>query len=55
MAFHGTYGTPDRPIHVAEMISNGDVALVPHGWHGPCAAAPGYDLYYLNVIGARRR
>ena len=50
MAFHGTYGTPDRPIHVAEMISNGDVALVPHGWHGPCAAAPGYDLYYLNVM-----
>lgn len=50
MAFHGTYGTPERPIHVAEMIANGDVALVPHGWHGPCAAAPGYDLYYLNVM-----
>ena len=50
MAFHGTYGTPDRPIHVAEMVANGDVALVPHGWHGPCSAAPGYDLYYLNVM-----
>ncbi|REB75391.1 5-deoxy-glucuronate isomerase [Cutibacterium modestum] len=50
MAFHGTYGTPDRPIHVAEMVVNGDVALVPHGWHGPCSAAPGYDLYYLNVM-----
>ncbi|WP_122787633.1 5-deoxy-glucuronate isomerase [Cutibacterium modestum] len=50
MAFHGTYGIPDRPIHVAEMVANGDVALVPHGWHGPCSAAPGYDLYYLNVM-----
>lgn len=50
MAFHGTYGTQDRPIDVAAMVSSGDVALVPHGWHGPCAAAPGYDLYYLNVM-----
>ena len=24
--------------------------LVPHGWHGPSMAAPGYDLYYLNVM-----
>jgi len=24
--------------------------LVPHGWHGPSIAAPGYDLYYLNVM-----
>ena len=24
--------------------------LVPHGWHGPAMAAPGYDLYYLNVM-----
>ena len=22
----------------------------PHGWHGPAMAAPGYDLYYLNVM-----
>jgi 5-deoxy-glucuronate isomerase len=26
------------------------VALVPFGYHGPAAAAPGYDLYYLNVM-----
>ena len=25
-------------------------ALVPHGWHGPSMATPGYDLYYLNVM-----
>ena len=24
--------------------------LIPHGWHGPSMAAPGYDLYYLNVM-----
>ncbi|MFV0429658.1 MAG: 5-deoxy-glucuronate isomerase [Arachnia sp.] len=50
MAFHSTYGTPERPIDVAARVGNGDVALVPHGWHGPCVAAPGYDLYYLNVM-----
>ena len=26
------------------------VVLIPHGWHGPSMAAPGYDLYYLNVM-----
>jgi len=31
-------------------VSTGDVVLVPHGWHGPSIAAPGYDLYYLNVM-----
>ena len=30
--------------------ASGDVVLVPHGWHGPAMAAPGYDLYYLNVM-----
>lgn len=24
--------------------------LIPHGWHGPSMAAPGYHLYYLNVM-----
>ena len=23
---------------------------MPHGYHGPSVAAPGYDLYYLNVM-----
>ena len=31
-------------------MRSGDVVLVPHGWHGPAMAAPGYDLYYLNVM-----
>lgn len=50
LAFHATYGTDERPIDVAAIIHDGDAALVPHGWHGPCVAAPGYDLYYLNVM-----
>ena len=49
-AFHATYGEPGRPIEVCAMVYDGDLALVPHGYHGPCAAAPGYDLYYLNVM-----
>ncbi|MCD0446646.1 5-deoxy-glucuronate isomerase [Glycomyces sp. A-F 0318] len=44
------YGTPERPIELSEEVRSGDVVLVPHGWHGPSAAAPGYDLYYLNVM-----
>jgi len=31
-------------------VHSGDVVLVPHGWHGPSMAAPGYDMYYLNVM-----
>ncbi|MDA1361111.1 5-deoxy-glucuronate isomerase [Glycomyces luteolus] len=44
------YGTADRPIEVSEEVRSGDVVVIPHGWHGPSAAAPGYDLYYLNVM-----
>lgn len=41
---------PDRQIDVCAEITSGDAVLVPHGWHGPSMAAPGYDLYYLNVM-----
>jgi 5-deoxy-glucuronate isomerase len=51
--YHRTYGTPQRPIEVFAEVRTGDVALVPHGFHGPCMAAPGYDLYYLNVMAGR--
>ena len=27
-----------------------DVCTVPRGYHGPTVAAPGYPLYYLNVL-----
>ena len=32
------------------VAGNGDVFLVPRGYHGPCVAAPGYPMYYLNVL-----
>lgn len=31
-------------------IRQGDVVLVPRGYHGPSMAAPGYPMYYLNVL-----
>src|SRR5438067_1935536 len=40
----------DRPVDVLAEVRSGDVVLVPHGWHGPAMAVPGYDLYYLNVM-----
>jgi len=45
-----TYGSTGRPIDTLAEVHTGDIALVPFGWHGPCVAAPGYDLYYLNVM-----
>jgi 5-deoxy-glucuronate isomerase len=50
VAYHRVYGTAERPIDVLAEVRTGDVVLVPHGWHGPSIAAPGYDLYYLNVM-----
>ncbi|MBB2921258.1 5-deoxy-glucuronate isomerase [Cellulomonas cellasea] len=50
LAYHRVYGTEDRPIDVLAEVRTGDVVLVPHGYHGPSMAAPGYDLYYLNVM-----
>jgi 5-deoxy-glucuronate isomerase len=52
MAFQRVYGSrPDRQIDVLAQISTGDIVLIPHGYHGPSIAGPGYDLYYLNVLG----
>jgi 5-deoxy-glucuronate isomerase len=48
--YHRVYGTPQRPIEVLEEVRTGDVVLVPHGYHGPSVAAPGYHMYYLNVM-----
>ena len=41
---------PDRQVDVCAEVRTGDTVLIPHGWHGPSMAAPGYDLYYLNVM-----
>jgi 5-deoxy-glucuronate isomerase len=50
LAYQRVYGTKDRPIDVLAEVGTGDAVLIPHGWHGPSMAAPGYDLYYLNVM-----
>ncbi|MCC4908756.1 5-deoxy-glucuronate isomerase [Microbacterium sp. cx-59] len=44
------YSSPAGDIDINAMVRTGDIALVPHGYHGPAVAAPGYDLYYLNVM-----
>jgi 5-deoxy-glucuronate isomerase len=50
LAYQRVYGTADRPADVLAEVRSGDVVVVPHGWHGPSMAVPGYDLYYLNVM-----
>lgn len=50
IAYQRVYGTKTRPIDILKEVKTDDVVLIPHGWHGPSMAAPGYDLYYLNVM-----
>jgi 5-deoxy-glucuronate isomerase len=50
VAYQRLYGTPERPIDLLAEVGHGDVVLIPHGYHGPSMAVPGYDLYYLNVM-----
>lgn len=53
---HRTYTGPEHAAaELADLdesleVRDGDVVLVPHGYHGPCVAAPGYPMYYLNVL-----
>ncbi|NES14765.1 MULTISPECIES: 5-deoxy-glucuronate isomerase [Micromonospora] len=46
LAYQRVYGSTE----VLAEVGAGDVVLVPDGYHGPSIAAPGYDLYYLNVL-----
>ena len=50
IGYQRVYASDERPIDVAAEVRTGDVVLVPYGWHGPAMAAPGYDMYYLNVM-----
>ena len=52
-AFQRVY-TDDRSLDEAIAVEDGDVTLVPKGYH-PCAATHGYDLYYLNVMAGPKR
>lgn len=47
---HRTSSSPRGAIDVLAEVRDRDTALVPYGWHGPCTAAPGFDMYYLNVM-----
>jgi 5-deoxy-glucuronate isomerase len=46
-AYQRAYGPG---IDILEEVRSGDTVLLPSGYHGPSMAAPGYDLYYLNVM-----
>ncbi len=50
LGFHRTSSSPGHPIDVLVEVRDRDTALVPFGWHGPTVAAPGHDMYYLNVM-----
>ena len=52
-AFQRIY-TDDRSLDETVTIENGDVVLVPRGYH-PVATVHGYDLYYLNVMAGPKR
>jgi 5-deoxy-glucuronate isomerase len=54
--YHRTYtgsGHADAgpaPLDDLFEVRDHDVVTVPHGYHGPCIAAPGYPMYYLDVM-----
>ena len=52
-AFQRVY-TDDRSLDETLCVHDGDLVLVPRGYH-PVAAAHGYDLYYLNVMAGPQR
>ena len=52
-AFQRVY-TDDRSLDETMTVEDGDVTLVPKGYH-PCATLHGYDLYYLNVMAGPTR
>jgi 5-deoxy-glucuronate isomerase len=46
--------SPRHGLDVTETVRDGDLMLVPYGYH-TTAAAHGYDLYYLNALAGERR
>ena len=56
IGYHRTYTGPEHaaaglpPLDETIEVRDHDVVVVPHGYHGPCVAAPGYPMYYLNVM-----
>ncbi|MBN7796384.1 5-deoxy-glucuronate isomerase [Parahaliea mediterranea] len=52
-AFQRVY-TDDRSLDETMSVEDGDVVMVPRGYH-PVGAPHGYDLYYLNVMAGPTR
>jgi 5-deoxy-glucuronate isomerase len=52
-AFQRVY-TDDRTLDETVCVEDGDVVMVPRGYH-PVGAPHGYDLYYLNVMAGPSR
>jgi 5-deoxy-glucuronate isomerase len=52
-AFQRVY-TDDRTLDETVCVQDGDVVMVPRGYH-PVGASHGYDLYYLNVMAGPKR
>lgn len=56
VGYHRTYTGPEHSeaglaaLDETLEVRDHDVVLVPHGYHGPCMAAPDYPMYYLNVM-----
>ena len=46
--------TDDRSLDETVSVEDGDVVMVPRGYH-PVGAPHGYDLYYLNVMAGPKR
>jgi 5-deoxy-glucuronate isomerase len=46
--------SPRHGLDLTETVRDGDLLVVPHGYH-TTAAAHGYDLYYLNALAGDRR
>lgn len=51
---HRTYTGDDVALELRVddnlTVRDGDAYVIPRGYHGPCVAAPGYTMYYLNVL-----
>ncbi|MFE5623298.1 5-deoxy-glucuronate isomerase [Streptomyces virginiae] len=42
--------SPAGKTDILTEVRTGEAVLIPDGWHGPSMAAPGHDMYYLNVM-----
>ncbi len=45
--------SPERGVDLTVTVRDGDLMLVPYGYHA-FTAAPGYDFYYLNALAGDR-